>query len=91
MYNAEEGLAASLPAAVRAYYEGLKADRRYELCRRHNAGDVIAIEENALFTQGDICTPQAHMTVFEMAGENVKAVRPYGEIVWDFKLWPTLY
>lgn len=91
MYNGDAAIAAKLPASVVDCYEKMQPKSRYELCVLHQLGDVIAVEDTALFTQGDICTPQAHMTVFEMDGDTVKTVRSYGEIVWDFKLWPTLY
>ena len=53
---------------------------------------AACIEENILMIQGDICTPQARLSVY-LLDENgqVTARETYGEVVWDFKLWPTLY
>ena len=45
-----------------------------------------------LFTLGEICTPQAHLSVFTLDEQgSVSEKKDYGEIVWEFKLWPTLY
>ena len=59
------------------------------------AGAIVLksmFEENILMIQGDICTPQARLSVY-LLDENgqVTARETYGEVVWDFKLWPTLY
>ena len=90
MYNSDVELINRLPSPVRAYYEK-NPKRRYELCRMHCSGNKYFIESNVLFTEGDICTPQAFFTSFEVEDDRTCTVREYGEIVWDFKIWPTLY
>ena len=78
IYNARSELREQLPQAVQALYDD-DTQRRY-------------VEENALFTKGEICTPQAHLSVFVLGQDgSVKQRCDYGGIVWDFKLWPTLY
>ncbi|MBQ8654945.1 MAG: hypothetical protein IJ507_08385 [Clostridia bacterium] len=91
MYNADADLYAALPESVKAHYEQQAPRSRYELCRVNQVENCLVVEENALFTLGEICTPQAHVTVFEMDGDQVVKAAQYGEVVWDFKLWPTLY
>ena len=92
LYDAEPLLLQALPASVAAAYEAMKPERLAEPCRVHLAADRVYVEENVLFTQGEICTPQAHLSVFALAPDGSVAERlDYGEIVWDFKLWPTLY
>ena len=92
MYNAKAALWDEMPASVRADYEAKQADRRCEPCRVFRAGNCVYVEENVLFTLGEICTPQAHLSVFTMDEQGgVSDKKDYGEIVWEFKLWPTLY
>ncbi len=91
IYNARSELREQLPQAVQALYDD-DTQRRYELCRVHTLGERLYVEENALFTKGEICTPQAHLSVFVLGQDgSVKQRCDYGGIVWDFKLWPTLY
>ena len=92
MYNAKAALWDEMPASVRADYEAKQADRRCEPCRVFRAGNCVYVEENVLFTLGEICTPQAHLSVFTLDEQgSVSEKKDYGEIVWEFKLWPTLY
>lgn len=92
MYNANAALWKELPASVKQNYEDKKADRRCEPCRVLRAENQVYVEENVLFTLGEICTPQAHLSVFTLDEQgNVSGKKDYGEIVWEFKLWPTLY
>ena len=92
MYNADETLYKTLPASIRKSYEDMLADRRCEICRVSRINHCVYVEENVLFTLGEICTPQAHLSVFTL-GDNDELCekKEYGEIVWEFKLWPTLY
>lgn len=91
IYNARSELREQLPQAVQSLYDD-DTQRRYELCRVHTLGERLYVEENALFTKGEICTPQAHLSVFVLGQDgSVKQRCDYGGIVWDFKLWPTLY
>ena len=92
MYNAKAALWDEMPASVRADYEAKQVDRRCEPCRVFRAGNCVYVEENVLFTLGEICTPQAHLSVFTLDEQDgVSDKKEYGEIVWEFKLWPTLY
>ncbi len=92
LYDAEPLLSQVLPAPVAAAYEAMKPERLTEPCRVHLLPGRVCVEENVLFTEGEICTPQAHLSVFVLAPDGSVAERlDYGEIVWDFKLWPTLY
>lgn len=92
MYNANAALWKELPASIQKDYEDKKADRRCEPCRVLHAENQVYVEENVLFTLGEICTPQAHLSVFTLDEQgNVSGKKDYGEIVWEFKLWPTLY
>lgn len=91
MYNARNELWNVMPAAVREAYE--QDDQgRYEPCHVFSAGNRFFVEENALFTKGEICTPQAHLSAFVLGEDgSVERRYNYGAIVWEFKLWPTLY
>lgn len=77
-------LKARLPELAAQGAEGEVTEPCAALC----TPEAVCVEENVLMIQGDICTPQARLRVIP-AGANVAEV--YGEIVWDFKLWPTLY
>lgn len=91
MYNARKELWDAMPAAVREAY-AQDTQGRYEPCRVLSAGNRFFVEENALFTEGELCTPQAHLSAFVLNPDGSVARRyEYGAIVWDFKLWPTLY
>ncbi|MDD3337056.1 MAG: hypothetical protein PHI98_16360 [Eubacteriales bacterium] len=92
MYNADQKLWNLMPESVKANYESAKKERLTEPCRIFKAGNQLCVEENVLFTEGEICTPQAHLSIFTLdAAGAVAEKRDYGEIVWEFKLWPTLY
>ena len=89
-WPANEAAKAALPESVTAIWpeEGTVAEAGAVLV----AKGAACIEENILMIQGDICTPQARLSVY-LLDENgqVTARETYGEVVWDFKLWPTLY
>lgn len=92
LYNADAALWDAMPSSVRNDYEARKEDRRCEPCRVFCAENLVYVEENVLFTLGEICTPQAHLSVFTLDAQGrVSDKKDYGEIVWEFKLWPTLY
>lgn len=90
--NAVPALAEAMPAAVKACYEEEKTVTLTEPCCVHAGNGWVAVEENVLKTKGAVCTPQAQLSVFVLnEDQTVLCRRVYGEIVWDFKLWPTLF
>lgn len=91
LYNPKEEVWEGLSAAVKDAYQENR-ERRYEICHAYTAGEYVFVEDTALFTKGEICTPQAHLSVFVLNEDgSLKNQSEYGAIVWDFKLWPTLY
>lgn len=92
LYNGAPELWKAMSDSVVARYERIKPETLTEPCRVHTLKGCVCVEENVLMTRAAICTPQAHLSVFDLGEDGeVKECREYGEVVWDFKLWPVLY
>ena len=92
LYNGDAALWEALPASVAACYEKEKEATLTEPCRVHTMEGCVCVEETVLKTRSVICTPQARLSVFALGQDGaVEERRNYGEVVWDFKLWPVLY